>query len=859
MLRVRVIAPAVLALFAVAVAAAVASAQPAGRLADYADGMEWLPQSPSVTGGAPAAFANPAAWAAAGRPELAFWWDDRSLRGDALDNWGLSVGRNLGFAIDSRVLPVPGGTTRLTDWQFGLAAGDRRAHAGVAYRWASGGGGGRDHDRALAVGLVGRPGRGVSWGLSGIASLESGAREAVADLGLRPLGSPAVTLFGDFTLRDGESLAGGRWGAGLAVRPVRGLHLGARLREAAGDDAVRLTLVAGVTLGGNAYAALPAWDAAGDRAGTAYLVRTGVPWRDLPAPALPGRDRRPRWTALSLENKVLTYRKYRWFDDRRAAWLDVARQLDRVRDDAAIRGVAVNLAGLTARPSLAWELRRKLDELRAAGKEVVVHADDLDMLGAWLATAGDRLTLDPQGSVLLPGFAARRTYVRGTLGKLGVGFQELRFMPCKSAVEVFARDDMSACEREQRQRLVDGAYETVRAGVCASRGLSPARFDSLVDRSVLLTPAAACDAGLVDALARWHDVETWVTKERGGRWAAPSAPPPERLPDERWGRPPEIAVVYAVGACAMDEGIRGRATSAHLRSLVEDRDVKAVVLRADSPGGDPQPSDLVAEAVARLVAAGKPVVISQGDVAASGGYWISLGGSRLLTTPLTVTGSIGVIAGWYWDDGLGDRLGMRADGVQRGAHADLFTGLRPPLTGLTLPTRPLDEGELDLVKGYILGLYDEFVGKVATARGLSPERVRELGGGRVWTGPDAIARGLCDAEGGLSDAIVLARELAGLRPGDEVALREYPKQRLFELPKLGPSLPGLAAASGWLARLAGAGADPSDADAVAAAAALAAGEPGPADLYLRGIAAQPGRPLLLAPPDGLPEAWLGPW
>ncbi len=281
--------------------------------------------------------------------------------------------------------------------------------------------------------------------------------------------------------------------------------------------------------------------------------------------------------------------------------------------------------------------------------------------------------------------------------------------------------------------------------------------------------------------------------------------------------------------------------------------MKAVVLRADSPGGDPLPSDQIAEAVARLVAAGKPVVITQGDVAASGGYWISLGGSRLLTTPLTVTGSIGVISGWFWDDGLGDKLGMRADGVQRGAHADLFYGLHPPLLGLSIPTRPLDDDELARVKGYILGMYDQFVAKVSAARGLPESRVRELGGGRIWMGDDAIARGLCDAQGGLSDAIALARELAGIRPGDEVVMREFPPRRLVELPRLGPSLPGLSTGVAWLARTLG-GDDASDPGATAASAL-----PGPGDLYLQGILAQPGRPLLLTPPDGLPEPWLGPW
>ncbi len=829
-----------------------AAARAESALLDYADGMEWLPESPSVTGGAPAALANPATWATTGQAEFAFWWDDRSLRPDALDNFGLSYGRRLGLAVSSRVLPAAGGTTRLTDWQIGLAHGDRRTHAGLAWRWSTGGHAGIEHENALACGLVQRPGRALSYGLAGVASLESSARQAVVDVGLRPFGTPTLTLFGDYAVRDGDTLARGRWGAGLTVRPLPGLHLGLRLRETDDADDYRVSLSVGLALGGNAYHALPAYDRDGNRLGTTYLVRATPPYRSLPVPAGLSLDRRPRWAAVNLENKLLTYRRDRWFDDDRVAWLDLARGLDRLRDAPEIGGVALNLGGLRARPSLAWELRRRIGELRAAGKEVVVYGDDLGMIQTWLATAADRLVLDPQGGVTLPGFATRRTYVRGTLEKLGIGFQELRFMPCKSAVEVFARDGMSDCEREQHARLLDVAYESVRDDICRSRGVETCAFDSLVNERPLLDPAAACAAGLADTLGRWHDVETWITKERGGRWATPAAPAPARVPDERWGRPPEIAIVYAVGECAMDTGIRGRATSARLRDLVQDRDVKAVVLRADSPGGDPQPSDLVAEAIAKLVAAGKPVVISQGDVAASGGYWISLGGSRLLTTPLTVTGSIGVIAGWFWDDGLGGKLGMRADGVQRGAHADLFAGLRPPALGLTIPVRPLDESELALVKGYILDLYDGFVRKVAAARGLPEERVRELGGGRVWIGADAVAHGLCDAEGGLSDAIALARELAGIGARDEVLLSEYPPRKLFSPPNLGPSIPGLSAAATWLARRLGAGEDmPAGADA--------APRPGPADIYLQAIATRPGRPLLLAPPDGLPEAWLGPW
>ena len=237
----------------------------------------------------------------------------------------------------------------------------------------------------------------------------------------------------------------------------------------------------------------------------------------------------------------------------------------------------------------------------------------------------------------------------------------------------------------------------------------------------------------------------------------------------------------------MDSGINGRRTSAWLRKLATDPDVKAVVLRADSPGGDPLPSDLVAEAVRLLKEAGKPVVVSQGDVAASGGYWISMDGSRILTTPVTITGSIGVISGWLWDDGLSTKVGVTAESVQRGRHADLYSEIGLPMLG-GVPRRPMNEEELARTERVIRDMYGQFVQAVARGRGLDPAVVDSVAQGRVWMGDDAIARGLCDQVGGLSDAIAEARRLAGIPDGRDVELVEYPPRPLVRLPQLGLNL-----------------------------------------------------------------------
>jgi protease-4 len=344
----------------------------------------------------------------------------------------------------------------------------------------------------------------------------------------------------------------------------------------------------------------------------------------------------------------------------------------------------------------------------------------------------------------------------------------------------------------------------------------------------------------VDELARWHDLGEHLA-EGGESLGGPDVYGLRRHADERWGEPPVVAVVYAIGECAMDSGIRGRRTGAFLRALADDPAVRAVVLRADSPGGDPLPSDLVDEGVRRLREAGKPVIVSQGDVAASGGYWISMNGTEVLTTPLTITGSIGVIAGWVWDESLHEKIGVNADGVSQGAHADLFRNVRYPLLDVAVPARAMTEPEEAMARDRILEMYDRFVDAVAAGRGLEPARVREIGGGRVWMGPDAVELGLCDGIGGLGAAVDRARELAGIAVGERVTLREYPPRPLFEMPQLGLPFLGLSV------RLPGPWSD---------AVETADGEASDLSvLVLRRLAETGGRPLLFTPPDALPEAW----
>ena len=834
----------ILALLVLALTVGSALAAPRAGLADPLYANDHLAAPPSAAGGVAGAFLNPAAWATHDRTSMAFWWNDANRPDEHLDNWGLSWGRTLGFAVrHNTVRTGPGDYAGVTDWQLGLARGNRRSHTALAWRWSDGGTEAAPREKAFVLGHIARPAPWLAYGFSGTESLESDARHAVADLSLRPFGRPWLTLFGDYVLRGGERWDDGRVGGGLTVQPVRGLRLGVRLREDPDDDGLWTTFSVGVTLGGYGFSAASTRDDDDDRLHNTYLIETDVPRAPLPVSPPTLIPSPKRVVALNLENKALTYQRYKLFDETRVAWLDLARVLEAVAADEDAVGVALNLAGFRGRPSLLWELREALTDLRDGGKQVHVHLDNAGMLLYALAGVADEISMDPEGMLDLHGLDLARTYMRDLLDKLGLGFTALQYFDHKTAVENLARTDMSPADREQRGRIVDVIYEWVRAAGIEARDLAASDYDRIVDEEALIFADEAVALGLVDEVARWHDLGERLAERDHVHLSGPDLSPLRVYNDERWGRPPTVAVVYAVGLCDMDTGIKGRATSAHLRRLVSDPGVKAVVLRADSPGGDPLPSDQVAEAITMLREAGKPVVVSQGDVAASGGYWISMNGSEILTTPLTVTGSIGVISAWVWDKSLHERAGLNADGVTRGAHGDVYRKVRYPLLGIAVPHRDLTEPEYDMARDRILTMYDRFVSGVASGRGLTTDRVRELGGGRVWMGEDAVERDLCDGVGGLTDAVARARVLAGIAPESEIRIREYPPRPLLELPSLRMPLPGLSLAL----RLPAIGADAVDSGE--------ATEDPVEFAFLRALAEARGAPRLMLSPDLLPEDW----
>ena len=759
---------------------------------DYRSESWYLPQSPSVTSGPAASFFNPAAWAMTDKGAADFWFNDDDKR-SGLDNYGLSFGKGLGFGVNTTTFGTRQDSYKIYDYQLGFSSGTRAGTFGIGYRWANGETQRTAREQALSLGFISRQRSWFTFGASSVFSLESNAAQYIFDLGIRPFNRSWLTIYGDYTANDDQSFfTGGYWGAGLEVRPISGLHLGFKARQQLGTDEVEYSAMVGLTLNNLNITGMPHYDNNDDLVNSSYLIRTNPPFSGLPIGKKgPLIGKANYYYPINLENKAVTYQKFQYFDDTHVAWLDLLKLLDRLRDDQQIKGVAINMAGMRCRTSLLWEFRQKINEIKASGKEVVVHLDRAGSGLYYLAASADRITMDPYGGVDLPGTALSRSYLKGTLEKLGIGFQEHRYLKYKSAVETLSRDHMSEGDREQRQRIADVIYETIREGVTQGRNLTNDQYDGIVNNLVQLVATDALDNGLIDEISRWDKVGKWLKTERQAKFAkAYTVRPPRQQFDDQWGSHLRIPVVYAVGPCAMDSGIKGRATSAYLRSLINDPTVVAVVLRADSPGGDPLPSDLITDAVMQLKKAGKPVIISQGDLAASGGYWISMEGTEILTTPLTITGSIGVISGWIYDDGIAEKAGITSDSVQRGEHSDLYTTVNFPLFG-GIPRRPKTEMEAERTKKVILEMYDQFVNAVAQGRSMSAADVAEIAQGRVWMGGDAVDNGLCDKFGSLSDAIALAREKADVDDWRLVDVTEYPPRPLFQMPNFMPGFPSL--------------------------------------------------------------------
>lgn len=737
-----------------------ASARADDGLPSYYERYRFLAAPPSTWDDGLLGFAQPANLGLLRAPEARLHWssDPGTLRG--LEDWGVFTAvPHLGFSVQTQ----DRAGVSSTDYALGSGFGTQSMSLGLQYGF---GGGDAPRDAFLAVGSVWRPAAFVSLSGTGRFSLESNDYEWTGELGVRPLRNRRLTIFGDFAWAKGAVAEDVPWSAGAAAELLPGVDLVGRY-----FDGGALTLGVKINLGHAGVFSQSHVDRDGDYSQQTWAVRAGGLRPGLSTgPLATGR----RYVSLHPLGSV-RYLKYRHFDSGGDRLFELLSDIRRARESSGVSAIALNLSGVSLLPEHAWEVRLALEEARQAGKTVVIFFDHAGMTGYHLASVADHVVMDPHGSLLLPGYAIHKTYLRGSLEKLGLAFDEWRYFTYKSAAETLVRDDMSPADREQTQAFVDDWYEQTRRDVCDSRGLTPAAFDSLVDEKMLFTSDSARVVGLVDTLARWSDRDR-VMAGLSGKPVRSTSRQEMRAhsdADDRWGEKPRIALVYGLGVCDLDEGIRARWLEGQFQRLARDRSIKAVVFRVDSPGGDPLASDLVAQAV-KSCSERKPVIVSMGQVAASGGYWLSMCADSVVAGPATVTGSIGVIGGWLYDSGASSKLGMTADVAQRGRHADYNAGIRLPVLGTPIPRRTLSSDEQARVQDLMGDLYRRFTAAVALNRGLTPEEVSRLAEGRIYSGLDARSLGLVDEVGGLLLALDLACARAGIAKLEGAQVVEYP-------------------------------------------------------------------------------------
>lgn len=468
---------------------------------------------------------------------------------------------------------------------------------------------------------------------------------------------------------------------------------------------------------------------------------------------------------------------------------DVVQALLRGSKDPRVVG-AVGLFGANL-PHLAQaqEIRTALEKFRAAGKFTVAYSTSYGEFGPgnnayYMASAFEKLWLQPVGNVGLSGMRMENPFGRAVLDKLGVKAEFVQREEYKSAMTFVTEDKMPPAMREEMTTILNSLSNQVSSGIAASRGMKPEDVKALMAKGPY-TAKEALALKLIDKIGYTDEIEKWIDDTHGKKTAKlrPGSylHVPEPLNNGKPVVPPApkgtVALIVAEGEISEDgggpsplsggePGMDTRQVVSAFSDAVEDKDVKIIIFRVDSPGGSPTASETIRRAVVRAQAQGKKVIVSMGQMAGSGGYWIAMNADRIIANPATLTGSIGVLSGKVNLGGLYEKIGLNWDVLQTGQD---YSGMWSSTHGYT----PEEKARLDVL---IDDAYDSFRDNVSEARKIPKEKMPSVSKGRVFTGEQAIQLGLVDELGGLRSAIDYAKTSLGLKPDDLIALRSFPKQ-----------------------------------------------------------------------------------
>ena len=590
--------------------------------------------------------------------------------------------------------------------------------------------------------------------------LASGALRIVRGLTLRALFE-----------RDGLSMGEGRWGVGLSWESASLLGMGL-LRGSAGEDQWGYLRV-GLRRGYHR-----------ERELSPKLKLVEISISDLPE--LSASSEGWPWGARS------------------APFSELLISLERLQRDPSVRGLFLSLGELRVDLARALELRQALDRFRQSGRHLYVYLRSANSMSYVVAAAAEMIYLDHAGTLFLSGLQGHQLYLADALEAIGVRAEFIAIGDYKSAPERFTRSGPSPAALEAERSLATARYQLLLEALTPRAGATPEAAAEVLAISPLSAPDAEA-RGLIDRIASYQEALTHALTVNQGRYhlSAPPALPPRT----RWGSVPKIALLYISGT--IDERPSPTSTSAHellqlIKEIEDDQSYRAVVLRINSPGGSLAASELLWHGLRRLRQR-RPLIISLGDVAASGGYYAAVTGHQIFAHPATITGSIGLFAGKVDLSALLQRLGVSSYLVDVGPRADLFS-----------PLIPWSEEERARIQRSLTPLYSLFLNRVDHGRpALDRDAVEALAGGRIWSGAAALERGLVDQSGGLIDALKAAAERAGGALGDFQLTPLIPAPRfelspalfLPEIPIFSTLFPALSApassamSSGWSALL----------------------------------------------------------
>ena len=449
--------------------------------------------------------------------------------------------------------------------------------------------------------------------------------------------------------------------------------------------------------------------------------------------------------------------------------LKVLQGIEKAKYDNNVKGLYLNFTGMGQPTNGALEeLRRAIIDFKQSGKFVVAYNEGYSQYSYYLASVADKVYLHPEGHFSWAGVAFPQLYMKGAFDKLGIKAEVFRPTSCKykSAVEPYIREDMSPENRAQLQKVADDMWGVIVKGIAESRNLSPAQLNALADNLEVSLPEDALKHKLVDELI-YEDVMAEKFAEYGvkanadndynivslGEYIALSPMLPKFSA-------PAVGIVYAEGQIFDGEGDDDNVYSANVVELLkkarEDDKIKSVVLRVNSPGGSALASDVIWREV-ELLRKEKPVIVSMGSYAASGGYYISSSADAIIADKLTITGSIGVFGMLLeGENALKEKLGITSDVTKSGSSADLGAGI------MGIGIRKFTDAERKVFIRSVDKVYETFTTRVSEGRNLPMEKVLEISQGRVWSGTRAVSLGLADANGGLREAIAVAVDKAGI-------------------------------------------------------------------------------------------------